>query len=183
MPPNPADTPPNWCQGSEPTILTNIGVCHYKINGVCPDWCYECSDTALNCSDMDYFSVVDPLHFTSDYGTFVAGATIDEESGRVYFGTMDGRFFALDLATGNQVWQSRAVERARWAEPGQAMVLSKFAWHLSPPSIYDGKLYFGSFLPAFTTYLRQCRFVLDASGHSVFMAVIQHKFQDVLGRS
>ena len=167
MPPNPPDTPPNWCQGTEPTLLTNIGVCHYKIDGECPDWCYECSDTPLDCSNMDYFSVVDPLHFTSDYGVFVTAATIDDESGRVYFGTMDGRFFALDLATGNQVWQKEP-----WKEPGGPNVGrpwydQKFAWHLSPPSVYDGKLYFGSFLPSFYYIFKAMPFVVDGSGHSI----------------
>ena len=49
-PPTPSDAPPNWCQGSDPNIYTNIGICGYKINGVCPDWCYQCSDTPFDCN-------------------------------------------------------------------------------------------------------------------------------------
>ena len=56
----PADAPANWCQGSEPTAYTNLGICHYTINGECPDWCYECSDTPLDCftAAIDFSAMV-----------------------------------------------------------------------------------------------------------------------------
>lgn len=162
-PPDPPDAPPNWCQGNEPSLYTNVGICHYNINGECPDWCYECSDTPLDCSK---FSLISPLNLEG-FGTFVAGATIDADSGRVYFGTMDGRFFALDLATGNQVWQKEPWKDPGGPNQGRPWYDQKFAWHLSPPSVSDGKLYFGSFLPSFYYIFKAMPFVLDASGHSL----------------
>ncbi len=160
-PPEPADAPANWCQGDEPSIETNYGICHYTIGGECPDWCYECADTPLNCAD---YSLVSPLDLTG-FGTFVTAATIDLEASRVYFGTMDGRFFALDLATGNQVWQKEPWREPGGPNAGRPWYDQKFAWHLSPPSVYDGKLYFGSFLPSFYWIFKAMPFVMDASGN------------------
>ena len=164
QPPEPADAPANWCQGSEPTLMTNLGICHYQVDGKCPDWCYECSDTPVDCSQTP---LVSPFHLFADWGVFITGATIDAESGRVYFGTMDGRFFALELATGNQVWQKEPWKEPGGPNEGRPWYDQKFAWHLSPPSVYDGKLYFGSFLPSFYYVFKAMPFVLDAAGHSI----------------
>jgi outer membrane protein assembly factor BamB len=159
--PEPADAPANWCQGDEPSIETNFGICHYQVDGKCPDWCYQCDPTPLNCAD---YSLVSPLDL-SGFGTFVTAATIDLESSRVYFGTMDGRFFALDLTTGNQVWQKNMWNEPGGPNEGRPWYDQKFAWQLSPPSVYDGKLYFGSFLPSFYWIFKAMPFVMDTSGN------------------
>ena len=152
-------------------LMTNLGICHYTINGECPDWCYECSDTPLDCSQLP-ISEASILQVIPDWGVFVTGATIDAESeARVYFGTMDGRFIALELATlGRPGMAERS--RGRSLHPagrieGRPWYDQKFAWHLSPPSVYDGKLYFGSFLPSFYYVFKAMPFVLDAAGHSI----------------
>jgi outer membrane protein assembly factor BamB len=170
-PEEPADTPPDWCQGSTPNLELNLGICAYKINGKCPDWCYECKDTPNDCNlthaDPVGLSLVSPLHFGTDWGVFVTAATIDLDPARIYFGTMDGRYVALNLGDGSEVW-----EKQPWREPGgpnegRPWYDQKFAWHLSPPSVYDGKLYFGSFLPSFYWVFKAFPFLLDSSGHSV----------------
>jgi len=166
QPPEPPDTPLDWCQGSTPNLQTNLGICAYTIDGKCPDWCYECTDMPNNCSST---SLISPLHFSPDYGVFVAGATIDTDAdpARAYYGTMDGRFISVQLSDGITVW-----EKQPWKEPGgpnegRKWYDQKFAWHLSPPSVDDGKLYFGSFLPSFYWVFKAFPFLLDAEGHSV----------------
>ena len=121
-PPEPADAPANWCQGRRADSLsTNLGICHYKINGECPDWCYECSDTPLDCvtATIDFIRM---LSFAVDWGVFVTGATIDAESdARVYFGTMDGRFIALELLTAHREPRyGRKPSRGEAVEPRRA---------------------------------------------------------------
>ncbi len=162
-PPEPEDAKPDWCQGSTPNLETNLGVCA-NISGDCPDWCYECKSTPNDCTAT---SLVNPLQFPPTAGVFVAGATIDAEGDRVYYGTMDGRFIATKLSTGDQVW-----EKQPWKEPGgpnegRKWYDQKFAWHLSPPSVSDGKLFFGSFLPSFYWVFKAFPFILDANGHSI----------------
>ncbi len=165
QPEEPADAPADWCQGSTPDLMSNLGVCGYTIGGKCPGWCFECKE-ANDCSQI---SLVDPLHFPSDTGVFVAGATIDTDAdpARAYFGTMDGRFMAVKLADGTSVW-----EKQPWKEPGgpnegRKWYDQKFAWHLSPPSVYNDTLFFGSFLPSFYWVFKAFPFVLNAQGHAV----------------
>ncbi len=171
-PPNPSDAPKDWCLGSNPTLETNTAVCRYKIDGTCPDWCFECSDKPRDCSGKrnDGSSLVSPLHFPKEYGTFVSGATIDynpmTKTGRVYFGTMDGRFFCLDLKTGKEIWQKEPWKEPGGPNEGRAWYDQKFAWHLSPPSIYKDKLFVGSFLPSFYWVFKAMPFALNKKGHS-----------------
>ena len=172
-PPNPADAPKDWCHGTNPTLGSNNGICAYTIDGKCPDWCYECTDKRRECSGKGNTgtSLVSPLHFPPNYGTFVSGATIDYDrktgKGRVYFGTMDGRFFCLDLKTGKEIWQKQPWKEPGGPNEGRAWYDQKFAWHLSPPSVYKDKLFVGTFLPSFYYVFKAMPFVLDKKGHSL----------------
>ncbi len=173
LPVNPPDSPEDWCQGSTPTLLTNTGVCGYTVDGNCPDWCFSCSDTPNDCSaNFSWAGVhlISPLHFPTDFGTFVAAPTIDLDngstiSGRVYFGTMDGRFFCLDLQSGNEIWQKEPWKEPGGPNEGREWYDQKFAWHLSPPSIYQDKMFFGSFLPSFYWVFKAMPFLLDNDGN------------------
>ncbi len=176
LPENPLDAPEDWCQGSSPGTQTNTGVCAYKIDGICPDWCLSCSDTPNDCSGTGYFdggSLVSPLHFPTNFGTFVAAPTIDFDngsttSGRVYFGTMDGRFFCLDLQTGDEIWQKEPWKEPGGPNEGREWYDQKFAWHLSPPSIYQDKMFFGSFLPSMYWVFKAFPFLLDNDGNPTY---------------
>jgi len=166
-PPAPPDTPPNWCQGDQPDLMTNLGICGYKIDGQCPDWCYECADTPPVCDPTYNKTLIRGLNLPVSFGTFLAGATIDLNPARVYFGSQDGRFFALDLATGNQIWQKEPWKEPGGPNEGRPWYDQKFSWHLSPPSVDNGKLYFGSFLPSFYWIFKGLPFVMDETGHPV----------------
>ena len=172
-PPDPADTPPDWCQGSSPDLQTNLGVCGYTIDGKCPDWCYECKDKPNDCntdgSDLFGLSLISPLHFPPEYGVFLTAATIDTDASpaRIYFGTMDGRFIARQLNDGTELWEKQPWKESGGPNEGRKWYDQKFAWHLSPPSVYNDKLFFGSFLPSFYWVFKAFPFILDASGHSV----------------
>ncbi len=68
---------------------------------------------------------------------------------------------------GIQVW-----EKQPWKEPGgpnegRKWYDQKFAWHLSPPSVSDGKLFFGSFPPSFHGCSRLSRSSSMLNGHSI----------------
>jgi len=184
-PPVPAGAPADWCQGSDPTLSgANLGICGYKINGECPSWCYECSSTPLDCSLVDLTRGLDLSG--AGIGVFVSAATIDLEASppRVYFGTMDGRFMSLNLLTGAPLWSGTddgGTTVHPWREPwrapggpnvGRPWYDQKFAWHLSPPSIYNGKLYFGSFLPSFYPIFKEFPFVMDANNHPIELAIV-----------
>ncbi|MFC1591548.1 PQQ-binding-like beta-propeller repeat protein [Thermodesulfobacteriota bacterium] len=168
LPPNPEDAPQDWCQGSSPSLYTNTGICGYTVDGTCPDWCLTCAAAPNDCS-AEAISLISPLHFPSDFGVFCAGATIDLEEGsdtkgRVYFGTMDGRFFCLDLETGEEIWQKQPWKDPGGPNEGRAWYDQKFAWHLSPPSIHQDKMFFGSFLPSFYWVFKAMPFILDSQG-------------------
>jgi len=117
----------------------------------------------------------------SGMGVFITAPTIDLDASppRVYFGTMDGRFMCLNLLTGAPLWSGTddgGTTADPWREPwraaggpneGRAWYDQKFAWHLSPPSVYNGKLYFGSFLPSFYWIFKAFPFVMDTSNHPI----------------
>jgi outer membrane protein assembly factor BamB len=73
----------------------------------------------------------------------------------------------LDLATGNEIWQKQPWKEPGGPNEGRPWYDQKFAWHLSPPSVDNGKLYFGSFLPSFFWIFHTFPFILDADGKVV----------------
>ena len=171
-PPNPPEAPDDWCLGSSPALATNSGVCRYTIDGKCPGWCFECTDKPKDCSGEGNTggSLVSPLHFPPEFGTFVSGATIDYDAktgkGKVYYGTMDGRFFCVDLKTGKEIWQKQPWKEKGGPNEGRKWYDQKFAWHLSPPSIYKDKLFVGTFLPSFYWVFKAMPFMLTKKGHA-----------------
>ena len=55
-----------------------------------------------------YQPQIDPLAYESFYASASRGVTVG--NGRVYIGTMDGRFVAVDSLSGKEVWSTRLAE-------------------------------------------------------------------------
>ncbi len=72
----------------------------------------------------------------------------------------------MNLATGNEIWQKQPWKEPGGPNEGRPWYDQKFSWHLSPPSVDNGKLYFGSFLPSFYWIFQAFPFILDANGHA-----------------
>ncbi len=73
------------------------------------------------------------------------------ESGTVYFGSWDGRLFALDSETGKLKWQFQSAGEHRFtathlhgSRPAAESMPDPFDVYLSSPAIWSGTVYFGS---------------------------------------
>jgi outer membrane protein assembly factor BamB len=143
----PADTPDDWCYGDIPTLGSgNTGVCYVADLSQCPSWCLECTTTKPDCSSL---SVINPLRLGEGYGQFLTTPTLDPSRNLLAFGTFDGRVIALNMETGATVWERTPFKDPGGPNEGRPWYDQKFAWHLSAPSIANGHVYIGSFLPSF----------------------------------
>ncbi len=142
----PADAPTDWCYNDIIKSLSNTGKCYVENMDDCPSWCFECTTEKPDCSET---SLVNPLPLGEGFAQFIAGPTLDTENNNIIFGTFDGRVISLNMNTGETNW-----ERTPHKDPGgpnfdPPWYDYRFAWHLSPPSIDNGKVVIGSFLPSF----------------------------------
>jgi eukaryotic-like serine/threonine-protein kinase len=71
--------------------------------------------------------------------------------GSVYFGSVDGNFYALDARTGKVTWKFQTGGERRFTAPGihgiqpkTEMMPDPFDLFLSSPALADGKVFFGS---------------------------------------
>jgi outer membrane protein assembly factor BamB len=143
----PADTPDDWCYGDIPTLGSgNTGVCYVPDLSQCPSWCLQCTTVKPDCSSL---SVINPLRLGEGYGQFISSPTLDTPGNLLAFGTFDGRVIALNMETGSTVWERTPFKDPGGPNEGRPWYDQKFAWHLSAPSIADGHVYIGSFLPSF----------------------------------
>jgi outer membrane protein assembly factor BamB len=157
QPAEPAGAPTDWCYNDIPQLEGNTGVCYSA--GACPSWCFQCTSTQPDCTD---FSLICPLGFPAGYDQFIAGPTIDPNygaNGCVIFGTFDGRVISLNMNDGSTIWERTPYKDPGGPNVGKPWYNQKFAWHLNPPSIYNGKLYIGSFLPSFYAIFRPWAYV------------------------
>ena len=77
----------------------------------------------------------------------------------MFFGTFDGRVISLDMSDGSTLWEKTPYKDPGGPNVGKPWYHQKFAWHLNPPSIYNGKVYLGSFLPSFYAVFRPWAYV------------------------
>jgi outer membrane protein assembly factor BamB len=77
----------------------------------------------------------------------------------VIFGTFDGRVISLDMSDGTIIWEKTPYKDTGGPNDEAPWYNQKFAWHLSPPSISNGKVYIGSFLPDFYAVFRPWAYV------------------------
>ncbi len=154
----PEGIPYDWCYNDVPTLESNTGWCYVEDPADCPSWCFECTTDKPDCSK---FSLIQPLAFPEGYAQFISGPTLDTPNSKIIFGTFDGRVICLNMDTGETIW-----ERTPFKDPGgpnenAPWFDQKFAWHLSPPSIHDGNVYIGSFLPGFYWIFRSFPYVFS----------------------
>ncbi len=166
-PQEPADAPSDWCYHDIPALEGNTGVCY--TTGDCPSWCFSCTSTQPDCIyDSGYggtgFSLISPLDFPDGYDQFLAAPTLDTSYGSdgcVIFGTFDGRVISLDLSDGSTIWEKTPYKDPGGPNVGKPWYNQKFAWHLSPPSIADGRVFIGSFMPSFYAIFRPWAYVSE----------------------
>ncbi len=165
----PVDAPADWCYNDIPRLEGNTGACYVADMVNCPSWCFECTTELPDCSD---WSLINPLGIGGEggsegYGQFLTGPTLDTANNCIIFGTFDGRVISLNMDNGATNW-----ERTPFKDPGGPNYSSgctntriwydqKFAWHLSPPAIANGKVYIGSFLPSFYAIFRPWAYTSD----------------------
>jgi len=155
--PEPAGAPSDWCYNDIPAIEGNKGICYVADMGDCPSWCFECTTDEPTCP-----SLINPLEFPLGYDQFITGPTIDPTygtNGAVFVGTFDGRAVSLDMSNGSIIWEKTPYRDPGGPNEGKPWYNQKFAWHLNPPSIYNGKLFMGSFLPSFYAVFRPWAYV------------------------
>jgi outer membrane protein assembly factor BamB len=148
-PEEPVGAPTDWCYNDIPALEGNTGICYVADMGDCPSWCFECTTDEPDCTS---FSLISPLPFPAGYDQFLTGPTLDPSygtNGAVIFGTFDGRVISLNMNDGSTIWEKTPYKDPGGPNDGAPWYNQKFAWHLSPPSIANGKVYIGSFLPSF----------------------------------
>ncbi len=158
-PSEPAGAPTDWCYHDIPSVEGNTGICYVANIGDCPSWCFECTTDEPDCTS---FSLTLPLAFPAGYDQFLASPTVDPTygaNGCVIFGTFDGRVISLDMADGTTNWEKTPYKDPGGPNVGKPWYNQKFAWHLSPPSMADGKVFIGSFLPSFYAIFRPWAYV------------------------
>jgi outer membrane protein assembly factor BamB len=160
----PAGAPTDWCYNDIPAIEGNTGKCY--TTGDCPSWCFECTDVEPDCVYEGHLStgssLIAPLNFATGYDQFLTGPTLDPSygvHGSVIFGTFDGRVISLDMSDGTTIWERTPYKDPGGPNDGAPWYNQKYAWHLSPPAIANGKVYIGSFLPSFYAIFRPWAFV------------------------
>ena len=157
--PEPAGAPADWCYNDIPSLEGNTGICY--TTGDCPSWCFDCTTDEPTCP-----SLINPLNFPDGYDQFITGPTLDPSygtNGAVFVGTFDGRAVSLDMSDGAIIWEKTPYKDSDGLVPGpnvgKPWYHQKFGWHLNPPSIYNGKVYLGSFLPSFYAVFRPWAYV------------------------
>jgi outer membrane protein assembly factor BamB len=153
----PAGAPTDWCYNDIPAVEGNKGICYVADMGDCPSWCFECTTDEPTCP-----SLINPLNFPVGYDQFLTGPTLDPSygvNGAVIFGTFDGRVISLNMNDGSTIWEKTPYKDPGGPNSGAPWYNQKFAWHLSPPSIANGKVYLGSFLPSFYAIFRPWGYV------------------------
>ena len=157
----PAGAPTDWCYNDIPALEGNTGICYVPDLGDCPSWCFECTTDEPDCVYEGHLSsgssLIAPLNFATGYDQFLTGATLDPtygSNGSVIFGTFDGRVISLDMSDGSTIWEKTPYKDPGGPNVGAPWYHQKYAWHLSPPSIANGKVYIGSFLPSFYAIFR-----------------------------
>ncbi len=163
VPEEPAGAPTDWCYNDIPALEGNTGVCYVENLADCPSWCFECTDVEPNCSQ---FSLIAPLPIPEGYDQFLTGPTLDSSYGThgcVIFGTFDGRVISLDLSDSSILWERTPYKNPGGPSYNKPWYNQKFAWHLSPPSMVNGKVYIASFLPSFYAIFRPWAYTSDHS--------------------
>ena len=165
-PAEPVGAPADWCYNDIPQLEGNTGVCYVANLADCPSWCFKCTTTQPDCiydgPGDPGFSLISPLPFPAGYDQFITGPTMDPNygaNGCVIFGTFDGRVISLDMSDGSTIWEKTPYKDPGGPNVGKPWYNQKFAWHLSPPAIANGKLYIGSFLPSFYAIFRPWAYV------------------------
>ncbi len=160
----PADAPYDWCYHDIPTLEGNTGICYVPDIADCPPWCFECTTEEPDCSAL---TLINPVDMGEGYAQFIAGPTLDTENNCIIFGTFDGRVISLNMNSGETNWEVTPFNDLGGPNVGAPWYDQKFAWHLSPPSIHNGKVYIGSFLPGFYWPMRSYPFRFDDTGNTI----------------
>jgi outer membrane protein assembly factor BamB len=65
----------------------------------------------------------------------------------------------MDMSDGSTIWEKTPYKDPGGPNVGKPWYNQKYAWHLSPPSIVDGRVFIGSFLPSFYALFRPWAYV------------------------
>ena len=156
-PEEPVGAPTDWCYNDIPALEGNKGICYVADMGDCPSWCFECTTDEPTCP-----SLINPLPLPAGYDQFLTGPTMDPSygtNGAVIFGAFDGRVISLNMNDGSTIWEKTPYKDPGGPNNGAPWYHQKFAWQLSPPSIANGKVYIGTFLPSFYAVFRPWSYV------------------------
>ena len=99
--------PGDITMGLQATPIVVDGVMYY----IGPNNNVFALDAATGEQLWHYQPQIDPLAYESFYASASRGVTVGQ--GRVFIGTMDGRFVAVDQGSGKEVWSTRLVDQAK----------------------------------------------------------------------